>query len=406
MATVELVDYAACEQALKETTLRQALYDEAEIVLDRVLVTLHGETHRQRRLAVMKVFRRDFFKHYEQDVIPGIVDDVLGAFPQGASADIADLGYRCLVDLAMRFAGLDRRDDNTLSRVEETRKLVELLRLFGVSATLGQSIDRDRDAARREIRAAVELFDQSWFGPSLSRREALIASVLSGERGERAEDTLPMDVLTVLMRNRDTLELDRAALLRETAFFFLAGAHTSVHSLGHIVHHLLEWCEAHAGARAQLEADPSLLQRFVQESLRLHPSSPVAMRIALEQTAFADGQDAAPGDRVIINLRAANRSCERFGADAAEFNPFRVLPAGVDGTGLTFGRGMHACLGRNLAAGAPTAGTESGLQRGMLTVLAHRLLCRGVAADANRQARLDKTITRETWATYPVVFSR
>jgi cytochrome P450 len=179
-----------------------------------------------------------------------------------------------------------------------------------------------------------------------------------------------------------------------------------VHSLGHVVHHLLEWCTQHEGARAVLEADPALLQSFVQESLRLHPSSPIAARIALQRTPFADGQVAAPGDRVIINLRAANRSRERFGADAAAFNPFRTLAGGVDATGLTFGRGMHACLGRTLAAGALGGGSSEVLQRGMLTVLAHRLLCRGITADPDRQARLDRTITRETWATFPVVFHR
>ncbi len=399
MKTIEITDYLACEQALKENPLRQALYDEAEIVMDRVLVTLHGEEHRRRRLVEMRVFRRDFFRRYEQEVIPGIVDAVLKNYPKGSSADLVDLGYRCLVYLAITFAGLDRQDGSR----EEVDTLVKMLRLFGVSATLGQAIDRDKEAARREIRAAVAEFDRRFFTPSCERRQTLIDQA---KRGEISADDLPMDVLTVCLQSQTELGLDRDGLLREVAFYFLAGAHTSVHSLGHIVHHLLEWSAGHNGARAALEADPTLVQKFVHESFRLHPSSPVAVRIALEPVNFLDSQRAEPGDKVVISLRGANRSVERFGADADQFNPYREMKPGVEETGITFGRGMHVCLGRNLAAGLLATNGGSTQQFGMLTYLAHRLLCRGIAADTARQAKLDQAISRETWAFYPVVFTR
>ncbi len=407
MRTIELTDYQACEHALRNSTLRQALYDEAEIVMDRVLVTLHGEDHRRRRLAEMRVFRRDFFRQYEQSVIPGIVDRVLADYPAGAAADIVEIGYRCMVYLAITFAGIDRQDGSR----EELDTLVRMLRLFGVSATLGQAVERDKAAARLEVRAAVAQFDQRFFTPSVERRRQLINRFRSGDI---AEDELPMDVLTVLLRDDEGLQLDRDLLLRETAFYFLAGAHTSVHSLGHVVHHLLTWSSDHPEARARLEASPALVQRFVHESFRLNPASPIAARIALAPTDFLDGQHADQGDRVVISLRAANRSVERFGSDAAQFNPFRQLPRGVGETGLTFGSGMHACLGKALAAGMLTS-TETGgdaeqppltTQLGMVTYIGHRLLTRGVERDPDREARLDKAIARETWAVYPVRFTR
>jgi len=408
MRTIELTDYQACEHALRNNALRQALYDEAEIVMDRVLVTLHGEDHRRRRLAEMRVFRRDFFRQYEQRVIPGIVDRVLAEYPTGAPADIVEIGYRCMVYLAIAFAGIDRQDGSRA----ELDTLVRMLRLFGVSATLGQAIERDKEAARQEVRASVAQFDQRFFTPSVERRQQLITSFKSGEI---VEDDLPMDVLTVLLRDSEGLQLDRDMLLRETAFYFLAGAHTSVHSLGHVVHHLLTWSNDHPQTRARLEASPALVQRFVHESFRLNPASPIAARIALEPTQFLDGQHADAGDRVVISLRAANRSVERFGPDATEFNPFRQLPRGVGETGLTFGSGMHACLGKALAAGmlsSTQAGVEQdqeqeqGRQLGMVTYIGHRLLTRGVERDPGREARLDKAVARETWAVYPVCFTR
>ena len=402
MRTIELTHYAACEHALRNSALRQALYDEAEIVMDRVLVTLHGEDHRRRRLAEMRVFRRDFFKQYEQSVIPGIVDRVLADYPVGSKADVVEIGYRCMVYLAIAFAGIDRQDGSR----EELDTLVRMLRLFGVSATLGQAIERDKEAARLEIRAAVAEFDQRFFTPSVERRRQLINKLSAGEI---REDDLPMDVLTVLLRDVEGLQLDRDMLLHETAFYFLAGAHTSVHSLGHVVHHLLTWSDEHPEARAQLEASPALVQRFVHESFRLNPASPIAARIVLAPTEFLDGQRADTGDRVVISLRGANRNVERFGSDAAEFNPFRQLPRGVGETGITFGSGMHACLGKALAAGmlsTTAAGSEQGQQLGMVTYIGHRLLTRGMARDPDREARLDKAIARETWACYPVWFAR
>ncbi len=402
MRTIELTQYAACEHALRNNALRQALYDEAEIVMDRVLVTLHGEDHRRRRLAEMRVFRRDFFRQYEQSVIPGIVDRVLAEYPAGSQADVVEIGYRCMVYLAIAFAGIDRQDGSR----EELDTLVRLLRLFGVSATLGQAIERDKEAARQEIRASVAEFDERFFTPSVERRQHLISKLNSGEI---TEDDLPMDVLTVLLRDVEGLQLDRDMLLRETAFYFLAGAHTSVHSLGHVVHHLLTWSYEHPGVSEQLEADPALVQRFVHESFRLNPASPIAARIALSPTEFLDGQRADIGDRVVISLRGANRSIERFGSDAAQFNPFRQLPRGVGETGITFGSGMHACLGKALAAGmlsTKTTGSVQEQQLGMVTYIGHRLLTRGMVRDPDREARLDKAIARETWALYPVLFTR
>ena len=45
MNTHELTEFRHCEQALKLPGLKQALYDEGAILMDEVLVTLHGDQH-------------------------------------------------------------------------------------------------------------------------------------------------------------------------------------------------------------------------------------------------------------------------------------------------------------------------------------------------------------------------
>ena len=397
---IELEDYRACEQALKEQALKQALYDEGAIVMERVLVTLHGEEHRQRRLLEKRVFRRDFFRHYEQVVIPDVYEAVLRRVGDEGRMDVVDFGYQVMVYLAIAFAGIDQQDGSE----QEYEDLVRMLRTFGLAATLGQS-KLDREETKQTIRETLTEFETRFFEPSAARRRALIEQM---QRGEIAEDDLPMDVLTVLLRNEDDIALSADMVLRETAFFFLAGAHTSVHSLGHITHHILAWCEAHPDDRAALLEDDVLLQRFVLESVRLHPSSPVSWRAALEPVTFLDGQHAETGDKVVVNLRKANRQPDVFGADADVFNPHRELPPGIDRSGLSFGIGIHACLGKNLAAGVlPRAGEivqDDRRQLGTLTWMARALLRLGIESDPSSEPVLDQTIERETWQSYPVVF--
>ena len=400
--TIELTDYRVCEKALMEPELKQALYDEGAILMKKVLVTLHGEEHRARRVLEMRVFKRNFFRHYEHEVIPRVFEEVIAPYLEAGKTDVTEFGYRVMVHLAIAFAGIDlqKRDQ------QEFDDLVRMLRVFGMAATLAQS-NLDREESKKTIRATLNEFDERFFTPSAGRRLALLKRLEAGEVGE---DDLPMDVLTVLLRNEDRLELARDMVLREVGFFFLAGAHTSVHSLGHVMHHLLTWCEEHPEDRARLVADSALIQRFVHESFRLHPSSPVSWRTALAHVDFLSGDSADEGDKVIINLQQANRDHSVFGADAEDYNPYRETPRGVPETGITFGIGIHACLGKNLAAGVlPKPGEQIDPERrqlGMVTWVAQGLMKHGAVKDPDNPGHLDPTITRETWAVYPILFSK
>lgn len=134
------------------------------------------------------------------------------------------------------------------------------------------------------------------------------------------------------------------------------------------------------------------------------------MRRALSDVEFISGKHAAEGDTVIVSLQQANRDPKIFGADAAEFNPYREIPTGVTETGITFGIGIHTCLGKNLAAGTlPKPGETvdpARRQLGMVTWIAHGLLKSGAIKDPDNPGHIDPTITRETWADYPILFDQ
>jgi cytochrome P450 len=396
-----VTDYAGCIHALRQPDLRQSLYDEAALMMSRVVVNLHGQEHRERRGAEASMFRRDIFLAYERDVLPRTLSETIAPALAEGRADLVDLGYRIMMNLTVDFTGIDRPERS----LEETGELLRLLRAFSLAPALGQSVAGDVEDKKAAIRAAMRDFDARFLGSSIARRRGLIAQAESGEIDREA---LPNDVLTALLLHEDKLRLTQEEWVQEGIFYVLAGAHTTIHSLTHAMHELLTWLDAHPDERWRVEDDPFFVQRCVNESLRLHPSSPVAKRRALGEVRLADGTVLKPGEEVAINLRAANRDPAVFGPDAGRYDPFREVPAGHFRYGLSMGHGVHACLGRQLAIGVdPKPGADPAThQYGVVPLIVAALLRHGVRPDPQQPSHKDETITRITWASYPVVFAR
>ena len=191
---------------------------------------------------------------------------------QGDGFRLIDCGYRVTLNLTADFAGIDRPEQSPA----ETEALLHCVKRFSEAATVFHS-KRPHAEVIREAGEALEAFDARFLTPSRPRREEALAAFAGGRIDEEA---LPRDVLTVLLRSYTDLGLTPAVLRREIAFYMQAGAHSTANSTVHAMHHILDWCDTHPGSREELLADRLLLQRFVHESLRLHPASPVARRHA------------------------------------------------------------------------------------------------------------------------------
>ena len=400
MKTVTFDSFQDAETALRQNDLKQALYDEGGILMDKVLVTLHGDEHRNRRTVESQLFRRNFFRHYENEVFPGLLQETLDQFLTDEQTDLKQLGYRIMVHLSLAFAGIDRIDGT----VEEADAQHRLLIQLGQAATIGQ-YQGDRSEILKEIAGALEEFEQRFFQPARSKREALVAAFNAGEIGET---DLPRDILTILLMNTDKLNMPNELMVREVAFFYLAASHTSVHTLVHAFNEIFGWFANRDGHASDLAGDPALLQRFVLESMRLHPSSPVALRKA-EETIAVGEQSADVGDRVVIDLQTANRDTTVFGDDAGAFNPFRERPPRISPAGLSFGGGMHVCLGMNLVAGTALKPGEQpnpdNHQYGTIALILAELLGRGARPNPDKPAEKIAASERDVWANYPIVFA-
>jgi cytochrome P450 len=296
-----------------------------------------------------------------------------------------------MLQLSLVFSGIDRVDDSE----DESEYLTALLARLGQAATLAQYQGHHRVQLEQDIREAIDEFDRAYFQPSKQRR--LNSDVDPSEH---------KDILSLLLEHQSTLALTDAAMLREVGFFYLASAHTSVHSITHGFHELFTYLESTGLTVNNLLEDPLLLQRCAHESLRLHPSSPEAWRRAVRHLELPDGRSLAEGDEVIIDLQTANRDETVFGIDAEVFNPNRPRTIGANPWGLSFGSGMHVCIGLNLVAGAvvnrsnpPDLQTH---QWGSLTTIYRLLLAAGLRPDQDQPPEKDLESARDTWLHYPV----
>jgi cytochrome P450 len=392
---LRITDYRHAHQALCSPHLKQSLYDAGGVIMEDTLLTLHGQRHTRRRHLALRVFRRDYARHYEREVFPKALRDALEPLRGQPSIDVVAFGHAVSMNLTADFAGIDRSEDP-----EATAALQRLTKKFGEGATLVHST-RAHDQVRAEVREALAEYRGRFLEPSMARRERLI----SAWRGsEIPEESLPRDMLTVLLTDRGGLDDD--GLAREIAFYLQAGAHSTSNAFAHALWEVLTWLGSDLARRAALAGDALATQRAVHEALRLHPASPVAWRRALEPIDFSWGLHVEPEDHLVVDIAAANRDPEVFGPEADAFQPGRaVLDRRANPFGLTFGIGVHNCLGRDIDAGLPQdSDTEAGShQYGTVTLLVHHFLSELDAMfDPADLPVPDEDTSRPNWGRLPV----
>jgi cytochrome P450 len=94
---------------------------------------------------------------------------------------------------------------------------------------------------------------------------------------------------------------------------------------------------------ASLFATDEQAEATVEECLRFDAPLHLFTRYALDDVELAGGVTLARGDRIGIMFGAANRDPRRFDRPDT-FDPFRA-----DGGNISFGAGIHFCIGAPLA---------------------------------------------------------
>lgn len=147
------------------------------------------------------------------------------------------------------------------------------------------------------------------------------------------------DLLTALVQVEEAGEkLSNDELVAMVVQLQFAGHETTRNLLGNGLYTLLKRPEAFA----RLRADRSLIPSAVDEMLRFEPPITFTSRIAKRHMSVA-GVRVEPDQFVVLMLAVANRDPERFE------DPNRFDIGRRDNDHLSFGQGIHYCLGANLA---------------------------------------------------------
>jgi cytochrome P450 len=156
----------------------------------------------------------------------------------------------------------------------------------------------------------------------------------------RRRHDLTDDLLSDLIRAEDDGDRLNAAELRMLAAgLLLAGTDTTRNQLAASVHVMCD----HPEQWALLQEQPELAMQAVDETMRHSPIASGTLRIVTEDVEFG-GYMFPAGTMVIANTAAANRDPAVYD-DPDRFDIARAAAPAI----LTFGGGVHYCLGANLA---------------------------------------------------------
>ncbi len=147
------------------------------------------------------------------------------------------------------------------------------------------------------------------------------------------------DLLSALIAAADGDDrLTEDELVAFAALLLIAGHETTANLMGNGMLHL--W--RHADQFHRWRTEPELRARGVEELLRYDSPVQLVQRIPVEPLEVG-GASIAPGRFVIVLLGAANRDPERFS------DPHRLDLGRDEGPPLSFGFGIHHCIGAPLA---------------------------------------------------------
>lgn len=275
--------------------------------LARHMLSMDAPDHTRLRGLVMKAFtprRVEALRPRVQDIVDDLLDD-LAAAAEG------------VVDLVSGFAF--------------PLPYTVICELLGVPTA-------DRCALGEAFRALFLPSDGSEPAPEAKAGAEHIVGYLEGLVDAR--ERRPADDLTsALLAARDRgAALSRQELLSTVFQLFVAGHDTTASLIGNGMVALLIHPEQHAA----LKADLSLVPAAIEEFLRFDPPVPHStFRYATEPVELG-GVTIAAGDQVLVCLGSASRDPDRIEA------PDDLRLGRQDGRHLSFGHGIHFCLGAPL----------------------------------------------------------
>ncbi len=272
-------------------------------VMGKTIQCMGGQEHRRNRGLVSAAFRPKLMREFVEAFLTPVAHKLVDELSAGGEADLVrDYTTRYAFTVIARLLDLPPTDFALLKRWGDG--LLDFP--WNPEAAL---------AASREFTAYCK-------------------PIIDARRREPGED---------LISSLATVEVDGDRLSDEEIFSFLrllfpAGADTTYRGLGSMLFAVL----THREVFERVKAEPAWIPAVVQESLRWEGPTALLPRFAPTDVTWA-GVEIPAGSEVIFGITSGNRDAGVY-ADPDRFDPDRKAT-----NILSFGHGLHFCLGSHLA---------------------------------------------------------
>jgi cytochrome P450 len=350
---------------------------------------LDGPEHVKRRRIMNRLLRAQGHSSFRDNALYPTLEHNLSEIAATADEDgvvrVELVGFlkRVSLQLAAALIGLVGVD-----KTEAAEELLELQQTITRGARDAQSEVRfgfaDADVVPAAV-SATKRYVQKFYEPSLEYHQKILDRI---EASELPEESLPNDLLSLIVTRADPAWDDPHVASKETLLILRAGVNASTEAVLRALDELNDWLRGHPEDCARTD-DTSFLLNVINETMRLHPNMPGKLRRATQEVRLdSTGQIIPAGACPVLHTAENNRDESVFGPDAAEFNPYRETPAGALPHGFSFGLGAHRCFGLPIVLG------NGGIDGSLVHIL-KRLLSLNVRADP------DESPTFEDRAYFP-----
>ncbi|MFK8843819.1 cytochrome P450 [Streptomyces sp. Ac-502] len=276
------------------------------------MFTAYGDEHRRLRRIIGPAFaarRVNTLAPVIERITGSLLDD-LATTPPGTAVDLRErFAYPLPVQVICHLVGLTEAD------VPHFRRTVDKVFSTGLSPAEA--------------------------GANVEEMYALLTALVAAKRTAPGDD-LASRLIAARDSEDDGSRLTEAELVDTLLLVINAGYETTVNLIDQAITALL----TRPGRLALVRTGSTSWYDVVEETLRWEAPIPfLPMRYAVEDIPLPDhGPTIHKGDAILASYAAANRHPELYGATADHFDPARK-----DKSHLSFGHGVHACLGAPLA---------------------------------------------------------
>jgi cytochrome P450 len=201
--------------------------------------------------------------------------------------------------------------------------------------------EADQEAVRDHVNANIRTEE----GKPMEVKEGFVSGAMYAEyidwRAEHPSDDIMTELLNAEFEDETGTRrnLTRAELLTYIEVVAGAGNETTTRLIGWTAKVLAE----HPEQRAELVADPSLIPNAIEEILRYESPAPHVGRFVVREAVAVGGEKVPAGSIMLFLVGSANRDDRRY-PEGDRFDIHRTIDRH-----LTFGNGIHLCLGAALS---------------------------------------------------------